>query len=349
MRVSDFDYHLPQSAIAQRPLKERDQSRMLLVERKTNRLADLKFFQFPELVSAQDVVVVNNCQVIPARLFARRKTGARLEITLLGKVSQREWECLIKGKKPREGEEIELGENARLIFLQELDLDPRAGFFGGLWRVRLEPDSPEILEQLGVPPLPPYIKRKSPDEYEPDRKTYQTIFAREWGAVAAPTAGLHFTERILKALKEKGVELVEITLWVSYGTFAPVRVERVEEHKMYSERFRVSEESAEKINRARQQGGRVIAVGTTVVRALESAVDEQGRINPREGETDLFIYPGYQFKAVDALLTNFHLPRSTLLMLVSAFAGWELVKKAYQHALKQGYRFLSYGDCMLII
>ena len=349
MRVSDFDYHLPKSAIAQHPLKERDRSRMLVVERKTGKLTDLKFFQFPELVSARDVVVVNNCQVIPARLFARRRTGARLEITLLGKVSEREWECLVKGKKPRKGEEVELGENARLIFLNELDLDPRAGFFGGLWRVQLEPDSPEVLEKLGVPPLPPYIKRKSLDEYEPDRSAYQTVFAREWGAVAAPTAGLHFTERILKALREKGVELAEITLWVSYGTFAPVRVERVEEHKMHSERFRVSEESAQKINQTRQQGGRVIAVGTTVVRALESAVDEQGRINPREGKTDLFIYPGYQFKAVDALLTNFHLPRSTLLMLVSAFAGWELVKKAYQHALKQGYRFLSYGDCMLII
>ena len=203
-----------------------------------------------------------------------------------------------------------------------------------------------ILDEVGHTPLPHYIRRSDKPF---DRERYQTIFAKEWGAVAAPTAGLHFTERVLNALKEKGVEVVEITLWVSYGTFAPVRVKEIEDHKMYPERFRITKESAEKINQARERGGRVVAVGTTVVRALESSASGQGKVIAQEKETQLFIYPGYKFKAVDALLTNFHMPKSTLLMLVSAFAGLELIKKAYQYALEKGYRFLSYGDCMLII
>jgi len=349
MLVDEFDYHLPKSAIAQKPLKERDRSRLLIVNRKTHQLEDRYFYQFPEFVNPPDVVVVNNCQVIPARIFAQRKTGAKLEITLLGKVGDKEWECLIKGKKPKAKEEVLAGDDLTITFLEEMDLDPKAGFLGGLWKIRLSDDRPEVLQKLGVPPLPPYIKRRAPEEYTGDRERYQTIFAKEWGAVAAPTAGLHFTERVLNALKEKGVEVVEITLWVSYGTFAPVRVKEIEDHKMYPERFRITKESAEKINQARERGGRVVAVGTTVVRALESSVSGQGNVIAQEEETQLFIYPGYKFKAVDALLTNFHMPKSTLLMLVSAFAGLELIKKAYQYALEKGYRFLSYGDCMLII
>ena len=349
MWVKDFDYHLPKSAIAQHPPRERDQSRLLLIDRKTQKFFDHKFWELPELLSPKDVLVVNNSQVIPARIFAQRKTGAQLEITLIKKVSENEWEGLIRGKKPRPGEELVLKENVRLTFLEEKDLDFEAGFKGGLWRIRLESPDQEILEQIGVVPLPPYIHRSSVQEYQEDKERYQTIFARKKGAVASPTAGLHFTERVFKALKERGIEIVEITLYVGYGTFAPVRVERVENHKLHKEFYEVSETASQKINQAKEKGGRIIAVGTTVCRTLETVSDEQGRVRAQAGETDLFIYPGYKFKIIDALLTNFHMPRSSLLMLVSAFAGLELTKRAYQYALSQGYRFLSYGDCSLII
>jgi len=349
MKLSDFDYQLPDSAIAQHPLKQRDQSRLLLLNRKSGELQDKKFFELPQYLSANDLLVVNNCKVIPARIFAKRKTGANLEITLLSQTRDSAWECLVKGKKPKEGEEVDVGGGVKNIFLNEMDLDQNAGFLGGLWKIRFSEESPGLLEKLGVPPLPPYIKRASPEDYEPDRKTYQTIFAQNPGAVAAPTAGLHFTKRVLNALHKKRVEMAEITLYVSYGTFAPVRVEKIEEHKMYSEKFQVSKDAALKINHARSSGKKVIAVGTTVARTLEAASDESGKVSSQESETCLFITPGYQFKAIDALLTNFHAPRSTLLMLVSAFATPDLIKKAYQHALDHGYRFLSYGDCMLIL
>jgi len=349
MPVSDFEYHLPKSAIAQHPLKERDQSRLLVIDRKTQGFFDQRFYQLPEFLSPKDVLVVNNCQVIPARFFARRKTGAQLEITLIKKLKENEWEGLIRGKKPKPGEEIRLKEKLKAIFLDEKDLDFEAGFKGGLWRIKLESPQKEILEQIGVVPLPPYIRRKSAQEYQADKERYQTIFARKKGAVASPTAGLHFTERVFNALKDKGIEVLELTLYVGYGTFAPVRVERVENHIVHKEVYELSEQASKRINQARQKGGRIIAVGTTVCRTLETVSDDQGLIQAKTGETDLFIYPGYRFKAVDALLTNFHLPRSSLLMLVSAFAGLELTKKAYQYALAQGYRFLSYGDCSLII
>jgi len=371
MLISEFNYHLPKSAIAQHPLKTRDQSRLLVIDRKTGSLLDQKFIQLPEILSPGDLLVVNNCRVIPARLFAKRKTGAGLEITLLGKIKGGIWECLLKGKKPKANEQVEIGQGVSAIFLKELDLDLKAGWTGGLWQIQFSKDDPEILEQLGVMPLPPYIKRGAPEDYVQDRTRYQTIFADQPGAVAAPTAGLHFTDRVIQKLKDRGIGIAEITLDVGFGTFAPVRSERIEDHKMYSEKYRVNQEASEKINQARKKGGRIIAVGTTSARTLEAAIsfsqispplrggdqgegesinhqNSSGRILAQEGETDLFIYPGYCFQAVDALLTNFHMPRSTLLMLVSAFAGLDLIRKAYCHALEQGYRFLSYGDCMLI-
>ncbi len=348
MLLSEFNYHLPASAIAQHPLKVRDQSRLLIVDRKTGTLEDAKFLGLPQILKRGDLLVVNNCRVIPARIFAQRKTGARLEITLLRKTDLGIWECLLKGKKPKPGEAVEIGKSQSAVFLQELDLDPNAGWIGGLWRIKFSGDEKKILDQAGVAPLPPYLKRKSPEEYQQDRIRYQTIFADMPGAVAAPTAGLHFTGRVIRKLKDRGIGVAEITLEVGYGTFAPVRSERIEDHGMHSERYRVSESAAAKIARARKKQGRIIAVGTTSARTLETVSDGKGELRAGQGETDLFIYPGYRFRAVDSLLTNFHMPGSTLLMLVSAFAGMELIRKAYRHALSQGYRFLSYGDCMLI-
>jgi S-adenosylmethionine:tRNA ribosyltransferase-isomerase len=349
MKISEFDYHLPKPAIAQHPLQERDRSRLLVINRATGEFEDRHFIDLPEYLSAGDALVVNNCRVIPGRIFARRKTGARLEITLLKKTAGREWECLVKGKQPKPGELIDLGQGLNLVFKSEKPLDQAGGWLGGLWLIAFSADENAFLEKTGVAPLPPYIKRNAPEDYAPDRARYQTIFASREKAVAAPTAGLHFTEKVLQKIRDKGIELLEITLEVSYGTFAPVRVERIEDHKMFAEKFQVSEQAASGINRARAMGKKVVAVGTTVARTLEAASDGSGRILAQEAETDLFIFPGYRFKAVDALLTNFHMPRSTLLMLVSAFAGTGLIKKAYEHALDAGYRFLSYGDCMLLI
>jgi len=349
MLISEFDYDLPRKAIAQHPLRDRDQSRLLVVDRKTGELLDRKFVELPELLFAPDALVINNCKVIPARLFGRRSTNARLEITFIGKKSPGLWLCLVKGKKPKAGEQVEIGQGARVIFEKETSLDEPAGILGGLWLASFSGVGEQVLDELGVAPLPPYLKRKSPSEYAADRARYQTVFARERGAMAAPTAGLHFTGRVIKRIRDQGVEMPEITLFVSYGTFAPVRVERIEDHRMHSEKFQVSRGAARKINQARQKGGRVVAVGTTVARTLEAVAAARGEIAAAEGETDLFITPGFKFNAVDALLTNFHLPRSTLLMLVSAFAGTELIKKVYAHALQTGYRFLSYGDCMLIL
>lgn len=349
MLLSEFDYHLPPSAIAQHPLKNRDQSRLLLIDRKSQKLSDQKFYQLPDLLKSHDVLVVNNSRVLPARIFARRKTGARIEITLIEKKSPTIWQALLKGKKPKPGEKLELDSGIFLTLLREQELAPEAKWTGGLWEISFNQPDSEILEKLGVMPLPPYIKRRSPKEYDQDRENYQTIFAKKPGAVASPTAGLHFTQRVLDALKKKGIEIVEITLEVGYGTFAPVRVEKIEAHKMHPEKYYISPQSAQKLNLARKQNRRIIAVGTTSVRTLESAVSKKGEIIAGQGTTSLFIYPGYQFKVIDGLLTNFHLPRSTLLMLVSAFAGLDLIKKAYLHALNNNYRFLSYGDCMLIL
>ena len=365
MLVSDFNYHLPEELIAQEPLPDRAASRLLRVSRNSNSFEDLAFRDFPDLLRPDDLIVFNNTRVFPARLFGRR-SGAkaqpvsehnpasrdflqgRVEVLLTKQVSQdpNQWECLV-----RPGRKIGIGE--RLYFGGETSTPPELaaevisrGSFGER-RVLFEP-SPDffaVVERLGHVPLPPYIARKDRDT---DRERYQTVYARERGSVAAPTAGLHFTPEILARLKMRGVETAEITLHVGLGTFQPVREEVVEQHRLHSERYEVSEAAAEKINRALDQKRRVVAIGTTTVRTLEHSAQSLGRVQPGRGESDLFIYPGFEFRVVNALLTNFHLPQSTLLMLVCALGGTERVLAAYRHAVEQRYRFYSYGDCMLV-
>jgi S-adenosylmethionine:tRNA ribosyltransferase-isomerase len=359
--VTDFSYELPDELIAQEPLPERAASRMLHLRRVEGNREDLRFTDFPELLKAGDLVVFNNTRVFPARLFGRR-SGAkaqplsvhnpasrdflkgRVEVLLTHQISEQpnEWECLVRpGRKIGVGETLFFGDGDELA----ADVVWRGGF--GERRVRFEPveDFFGILERLGHVPLPPYIAR---DDRAGDRERYQTVYARERGSVAAPTAGLHFTPEILGRIKDKGVETAEITLHVGLGTFQPVRVERVEEHRLHRESYEISKEAAAAVNRATEEKRRVVAIGTTTVRTLEFAAQETGRVECGHGEADLFIYPGFRFRVVNALLTNFHLPQSTLLMLVCAFAGTERVLAAYRHAVEHKYRFYSYGDCMFV-
>ncbi len=351
MQVSEFNYELPAELIAQRPLPERDRSRMLVVDRITASWRDSAFAELPSLLSAGDVLVVNNTRVFPARLIGRRRVsgrpGARVEVLLLRCVAEaeNEWLVLAKpGRALRRGAELEFGDGRlRAVVIEQLEEGRR------LLRFEAAENFDRIVDAIGHTPLPPYLKRdrnQSPRLLEPE---YQTIYARCRGAIAAPTAGLHFTERILNELRLRQIKVVEITLHVGYATFQPVRVQRVEEHRIEAESYEISTEAAAAINTARQRGGRVVAVGTTTVRALESAAEIYGSIRAEGRTTELFIYPGYRFRAVDALITNFHLPQSSLLMLVAAFAGKELTLRAYRHAVAQRYRFYSYGDCMLII
>lgn len=340
-RTSDFGYQLPESAIAQRPV-ERGQSRLLVLDAEGDErhrsVADL-----PELLRSGDLLVVNDTRVIPARLFGRRQSGGRIEILLLEKCGAKVWDALVKpARRVRPG--------TVLIFEGELGARVVHAFEEGRRRLEFATEVEAHLERWGHVPLPPYIRR--PDETG-DRGTYQTVFARQPGAVAAPTAGLHFTPDLLSALEARGVERVAVTLHVGLGTFRPVAVDRVDQHRMESERYEISEPSAEAVRRTRAAGGRVVAVGTTVVRTLESAAAGDGEIAAGSGRTELFITPGFRFRAVDALLTNFHLPRSTLLMLVSALAGpggvgRDRVIAAYREAVDRGYRFYSYGDAMLL-
>jgi S-adenosylmethionine:tRNA ribosyltransferase-isomerase len=332
----DFDYELPPESIAQQPVP-RGESRLLVLDRegaeRHRRVRDL-----PELLRPGDLLVLNNTRVIPARLFGRRPGGGQIEILLTGKAGERDWDALVKpGRRARPGTVIELdaGLTAEVIEKEE----------SGRHRLRFcEPVEPH-LDRLGHVPLPPYIQR--PDDAA-DRERYQTVYARHPGAIAAPTAGLHFSAELLQEIAAAGIETAEVTLHVGLGTFKPVSVERIEEHRMDRERYEVPEEAAEAIRRARHRGGRVVAVGTTVVRTLESAaIAGGGEVLPGSGSTELFITPGFRFQAVDVLLTNFHLPRSTLLMLVSAFAGRERILAAYEEAVREGYRFYSYGDAML--
>lgn len=338
VRVSDFDYELPPERIARHPADRRDASRLLELERATGRVRHRRFSEIVELLAPGDMLVVNDTRVIPARLVGKRPSGGRVELLLLEPAGEGRWRALGKpGRALRPGSRLHFGEG-RLI----ASVLGRAE--GGTWVVELEHEGEllPLLEEIGLPPLPPYIDR---DPEPGDRERYQTVYAREPGAVAAPTAGLHFTPELLSAIRARGVSIGALTLHVGLGTFQPVRVERVEEHVMHEERFEVPDELARLIN---ERSGRLVAVGTTVTRALESVADDQGRIRAGSGRTDLFIYPGYQFRAVEALLTNFHLPRSTLLMMVSAFAGRERILAAYREALARGYRFYSYGDAMFI-
>lgn len=351
MRVDEFDYELPLSAIAQKPVSPRDSSRLLVVNRFTKEIKDSRFLELRNYLLENDLLVVNNCKVIPARIFAKRMTGAKLELTLLQELGRGYFECLVKGKKPKPGESLELGSGIKAEVIEEKDMDLSVGtdIRGGIFVMHIDGLSKRLLSSVGVMALPPYIKRYSREEYKEDSRRYQTIFAKRWGAVASPTAGLHFSFRVLNSLKKKGIQFAEVTLFVSYGTFAPVRVDRVEDHRLHSEEIELSEESSKRINEAKEQGRRIIAVGTTCVRVLEHCAVDSGMVKPYRGKTSLFIYPGYRFKIVDGLITNFHLPRSTLLMLVCAFGGTELIKNAYKRAIDLGYRFLSYGDAMLIV
>jgi S-adenosylmethionine:tRNA ribosyltransferase-isomerase len=359
--VSEFNYHLPEELIAQEPLADRAASRMLRMDRDSGEVHDGSFRDFPELLRPGDLVVFNNTRVFPARLYGHR-SGAkaqplspsnpaardflqgRVEVLLTKQVSQEpnEWECLVRpGRKLGVGERIFFGEKQELT----AEILSRGNF--GERRIRFAPVANffELIEKLGHVPLPPYISR---EDRGTDRDRYQTVYARERGSVAAPTAGLHFTPQILSQMTARGVETAEITLHVGLGTFQPVRVEEVEKHKLHSERYSISVEAAAKINFALEQKRRVIAVGTTTVRTLEFVARDSGRVQVGSGEADLFIYPGFDFRVVSAMLTNFHLPQSTLLMLVCAFGGKESVMAAYQHAVAERYRFYSYGDCMLI-
>jgi S-adenosylmethionine:tRNA ribosyltransferase-isomerase len=340
MRPSDFDYDLPSELIAQRPLEQRDASRMLVLDRASQTWSDQTFKSFPSYLRENDVVVVNNSRVIPARLRGHREeTGGQVEIFLVRELEEKLWEALV-----RPGARLKPG--SRVVFENKLTAEIIDEPGPELRRVRFYCEGPfeKVLREVGLIPLPPYIKQIS----EQDRERYQTIYAKQRGAIAAPTAGLHFTPSVLAEIESRA-NLAEVTLHVGYGTFEPVRVDDVAQHSVSAERFEISEQTASKINEARRKGGRIIVVGTTTMRALESAATDRGEVIATSGEATLTIKPGYNFRIADALLTNFHLPQSSLLILVSAFAGRELVLDAYRHAVNERYRFYSYGDCMLIL
>ncbi|HTG92214.1 MAG TPA: tRNA preQ1(34) S-adenosylmethionine ribosyltransferase-isomerase QueA [Pyrinomonadaceae bacterium] len=342
MLISDFDYDLPEELIAQAPLPERDASRMLVLDRGTQSWTDSTFHHFIDHIRADDVVVLNNTRVIPARLIGKRQpSGGRVEVFLVRKVSEGLWEALVRpGSRLKPGAIVDFGEQLSGEIIDEPGTEIRHV------RFTCEGSFEETLARVGVTPLPPYIKRVS--KSDSDRERYQTVYAQMSGAIAAPTAGLHFTPEVLDQLRTKA-KVAEITLHVGYGTFEPVRVEEVSEHTVSAETCDISHEAASAINLAKARGGRVIAVGTTTVRTLESAIRESGQLSAQHGESKLTITPGVNFRVVDGLLTNFHLPRSSLLLLVSAFAGRELTLAAYKHAVDQRYRFYSYGDCMSIL
>lgn len=341
MLLSEFDFDLPSDLIAQEPLAERDASRMLVLDRVTHTWTDSQFKNFTEHLRSSDVVVVNNSRVIPARLKGKREeTGGQVEIFLVRELAQNVWEALVKpGGRLKQGARVEFGEGK---LTAEIVDEPGSE----LRRVRFHCVGSfyELLTEIGVTPLPPYIKQISAE----DRERYQTIYAKHRGAIAAPTAGLHFTPSVLAEIQSRAT-LAEVTLHVGYGTFEPVRVDDVDQHSVSAERFEISETAAAKINEARGNGGRVIVVGTTTMRALESSANDEGLVSAGTGEATLTIKPGYKFRVADALLTNFHLPQSSLLILVSAFAGREFVLNAYRHAVSERYRFYSYGDCMFIL
>lgn len=358
MLVSEFDYNLPPELIAQEPLPERGASRMLVLERASGSFFDRKFADLPELLVPGGLLVINNTRVIRARLFGRRigvraqqpspsnpaarsfLTG-RVEVMLTGQLDAETWEALVHpGRKIGVGERIVFGEGL------EAEVVARGTFGERTLRFRWAGNFWEHLERLGHVPLPPYIHR---DDRSEDAARYQTVYARPAGSVAAPTAGLHFTGEALARLRSRSVGIAELTLHVGLGTFQPVHAEQVEQHRLHPERYEIPPETAAAVNRALEEGRRVVAVGTTTVRTLEHAARQSGRIAAGSSETALFIYPGFSFRVTGGLLTNFHLPRSTLLMLVCAFAGREKVLRAYQHAVRERYRFYSYGDCMLIL
>ena len=339
MQKSDFNYDLPASLIAQTPLDARSDSRLLVLHRGSSSVSDQQFRQLPDFLQPGDLIVFNNTRVIPARLFGHKTTGGQVEIFLERVLNDGSFLAMLRtSKKLKPGQEVILSDGSALSFVERVE-----EFF----RLKCVTDEPAIdmFERLGQVPLPPYISRP-PEDIDYDR--YQTLFARKPGAVAAPTASLHFDEDLLNSLSDKGIRSTEITLHVGAGTFQPVRVDDLDTHEMHSEYLEVSTRAVEAIDGARQEGGRIIAAGTTSLRALEAASSD-GCLKAMKGDTRLFIRPGYSFNTVDGLITNFHLPESTLLMLVSAFAGYDEIRNAYAHAIKEKYRFFSYGDAMLIL
>lgn len=340
MKTEDFYYHLPESLIAQHPMKDRESSRMLVLDKKTGQIEHSYFKKILDYLNEGDCLVLNDTRVIPARLFGSREgKDEKIEFLLLKRVKENQWETLVRpGKKVKPSNRIVFGDGLLIADVLTIEED-------GTRIVEFSYDGifEEVLDRLGQMPLPPYIKEKLED-----RERYQTVYSKHKGSAAAPTAGLHFTKRLLKEIKKKGVNIAFLTLHVGLGTFRPVKVENIEEHHMHAEYFCISEETADKINMTKKNGGRIVPVGTTTVRTLETVATEDGIVRPGKGWTDIFIYPGYDFKIVDSLITNFHLPESTLLMLVSALAGRENILYAYNEAVKCGYRFFSFGDAMFI-
>ena len=344
MKTADFDYDLPEELIAQIPLKQRDTSRLLVVDKKSQTYTDHYFHDIINYLNSGDTLVINETKVLPARIFGQRPdTGGKAEVLLLKDLGDDIWECLTRPQKRLKNakEIVFTDKNSKTLLEAEI--------------IKILPDGIthlkfhyqgiflEILEKLGTMPLPPYIHKELKDQ-----SRYQTVYAKNLGSAAAPTAGLHFTPELLRELEQKGVKIIKITLHVGLGTFRPVQVDDVKNHQMHSESYEISASAADTINKTKQNGGKIIAVGTTTVRTLETVAEKYGKIKADAGDTNIFIYPGYQFKAIDGLVTNFHLPKSTLLMLVTAFAG-NVIKDAYAHAVAEKYRFFSFGDAMLII
>ena len=341
MKVSEFNYTLPKELIAQHPYDNRDEARLMVLDRETKKIEDRIFKDVIDYLNPGDCLVINNTKVIPARLFGIKDTGAHLEVLLLKRIQGDIWEAMVRpGNKLKPGAKVNIGDGKLEVTILDV-------VEGGNRRVELKYDGifNEVLDEVGLMPLPPYITEATRD----DNEKYQTVYAKYDGSAAAPTAGLHFTEDLLEKIKNKGVDIANVTLHVGIGTFRPVKVQNVEDHEMHSEHFYIKKEDAEKINRAKKSGHKVIACGTTSCRVLESIADEEGMVKEFEGDTNIFIYPGYSFKCVDRLITNFHLPESTLIMLVSSLAGRDFILKAYNEAVQRKYKFFSFGDAMLIL
>ena len=340
MKVSDFNYDLPQELIAQHPYDKRDEARLMVIDPKTQKIEHKIFKNVLEYLNEEDCLVINNTKVLPARLYGKKDTGANVEFLLLKRIEGDVWEVMVRpGNKLKPGSKVSFGDGLlKAEILEVLE--------GGNRKVKFEYNGifNEILDQIGLMPLPPYIKEKLKENDK-----YQTVYAKYEGSSAAPTAGLHFTEELLEKIKQKGVKIANVTLHVGIGTFRPVKVENVEEHAMHSEHYYIKQEDADLINNAKKSGHKVVCVGTTSCRVLESVADENGMVKETEGDTNIFIYPGYQFKCIDRLITNFHLPESTLIMLVSSLAGKDFVMKAYEEAVREKYKFFSFGDAMMIL
>ena len=339
MELSEFNYELPEELIAQTPIEKRDESRLMILDKNTGKIEHKIFKDIIDYLEPGDCLVRNNTRVIPARLYGKKETGANVELILLKNLEGDIWEAMVRpGNKLHIGTKVIFGDGllkAEILDMLQDGTRKVKFIYNGIFN--------EILDQIGLMPLPPYIKEKLEK-----KEMYQTVYAKYDGSAAAPTAGLHFTEELLQKIKDKGVEIANVTLHVGIGTFRPVKEENIEEHDMHTEHYYIKKEDAEKINNTRKNGGRIIAVGTTSCRVLESVADENGMVKEVEGDTSIFIYPGYKFKCIDSLITNFHLPESTLVMLVSALAGREYILDAYKEAVNQKYRFFSFGDAMYI-